>query len=457
MYDKHELIQVVNEFGAVYENALETAFNDKNENGVYSFNVSINGKGYGFTHNINEKDLKQQIKFFTKNDVYDALKDYTGLTVPWGSYTGVRPVSTAVKLINELGEKNAEQALINDFRMSDEKARLCIEIAKKQLPLLNGEQTNIDVYISIPFCVSRCSYCSFSLVGIEGKKKLQPFYTDALCDEINTVGNAVLQNGYKVRSVYIGGGTPTALSPNLLDRVLNTAATVFKNPKEFTLEAGRADTITDEILGAVSKYPITRFNINPQTMVDETLKNVGRRHTADDVERAFLLARKYGLDNINMDLIAGLPQETEKHFQYTLNKVLDFSPEGITVHTLALKRASSLKKQDYKIRAINSINEMLCYAYKRLEQAEYLPYYLYRQKNMEGNGENVGFCKNGNECLYNIDIMEENTHILAFGSGAVSKRINKDGLVRRSDPKDIEVYLDRIEDTKKKGIEFFVK
>lgn len=454
-YDIHELQQVVNEFVPVFKNDLIMEYSDEIKNDIYEFKAVINGKSYVYSHNVDKENLKAKIKFFSKNDVYDSLSNYTGISIPWGSHTGVRPVALAGKLLRQIGEENTVEALVNDYRMSKEKARLCTDIALTQQPLLNNNKKSIDVYISIPFCASRCTYCSFSLIGIEKKRHLHSTYTKALCSEIEAVGKAVLDMGYVPRCLYMGGGTPTAIRPELLDMIMKSAAKVFSDFKEFTLEAGRADTIDTDMLKVINKYNVTRFNINPQTMNDDILKGIGRNHSSEDVFTAYELVRSNGHFNINMDVIAGLPGETIESFKNTIEKVLKMDPEAITVHTFALKRASSLKKQDYGIKGNSVADKMLEYAYKRLGEMDYNPYYLYRQKNMEDNGENVGFCKKGYECVYNIDIMEENTHILAFGSGAVSKRIKNGGLIRRSDPKDIEVYIDRIKDTVNKSIEFF--
>lgn len=455
MFDIHELSQVEKEFVPVYKKELDINYNDNLSGKDYFFKVTINGQVYSFNHVLDENNIKAQIKFFTKNDVYDALSDFTGISIPWGSHTGVRPVSLAVKLIKQQDYKYAKEILMRDYRMSKEKVDLCTEVALNQLNLLNINNKAIDVYISIPFCVSRCTYCSFSLIGIEKKKHLHSQYVDALCKEIQAVGKSIIENGYIPRCLYFGGGTPTAIIAELLDKVLATAKEVFPDVKEYTMEAGRADTITEDKLAVIDKYGITRFNINPQTMNDDTLKIIGRNHTVKDVYDTFELVRNHGYSNINMDVIAGLPGETLDDFKHTIDSVLKLKPEDITVHTFALKRASTLKKQDYSIKGNSIADRMLDYSYKRMNEEGYYPYYLYRQKNMEDNGENVGFCKKGYECIYNIDIMEENTHILAMGSGGVSKRVLDNGLVRRSDPKDIEVYIDRIDDTIKNSIEFF--
>lgn len=451
--DLHELTQVVNTFSPLVPFELNIDYKEELVGDKYFFTVTVNEKTYDFEYVIDLDNEKAQIKFVSKNSVYDALSDYTGKSIPWGSHTGVRPVSLVHDLYERYGEDELKKKLKDDFRISDSKIDLITNIASVQRKFINKDEKNIDIYISIPFCVSRCTYCSFSIVGIEKKKHLHEKYVDALCMEIERVGKEVLAKGYVPRCVYVGGGTPTAIKAELLKKVLDTVNKTFTNLMEFTVEAGRPDTITKEKLQVIKDANVTRISINPQSMNQKTLDIIGRKHKVEDIVTAYNMAREFGFDNINMDVIAGLPNESFADFKYTLDEVFALSPESITVHTFALKRSSALKKQNYHINDDDSVTNMLDYAYELL--SDYTPYYLYRQKNMEDNGENVGFSLSGKECVYNIDIMEENTHILALGSGGVSKRIFEGSLVRRSDPKDIEVYLDRIEDTIEKSIEFF--
>lgn len=453
--DTHEINQVINEFIPIVDYSLKVNVSDDLENGIYTVSCVVNEREYSDSFSVDSRNVKSDIKFFSKNAVYDSLSAYTGKEIPWGSHTGVRPVSLVHKLLKAYDSSEITDVLHRDYRITKKKAQLILDIARNQRELLNGDKNSIDIYISIPFCPSRCNYCSFSLVGIEKKGRLHECYVDALCREIKQVGKAVLSRGYVPRSIYFGGGTPTAISPQLLDTLLSCTFNVFHFQGEVAFEAGRADTVTEYKLDVLSKYPITRININPQSMNQRTLDAIGRKHSPRDVVEAVRLVRSYGYDNINMDVIAGLPKETIDEFKYTLDKVVDLNPESVTVHTFALKRASRLKKEDYSIKGNSAVDAMLDYSYEKMDSSGYIPYYLYRQKNMEDNGENVGFSKVGKECLYNIDIMEENTHILAMGSGAVSKRIRTDDLIRRSDPKDIEVYIDRIDDTIAKGVEFF--
>lgn len=447
MIDKHEIDQVVNMYLPLFN--LQVNIEGSESEKQVSAVVTVNEKSYNFSED-KKSDLKKQWKHFSKSAVYYALQEYTGKSFEWGSHTGVRPIAM-VHALREQGV-DVEQALALNYHFSDKTIALCKTIADIQEPLLNDDEKNIDIYIGIPFCKSRCTYCSFSLVGIERKGKLQPSYTDCLCAEIDQVGKAVLQAGYKVRCIYIGGGTPTALENIYLEKVLKKVDDVFPDRVEFTLEAGRPDTITVSNLTLAKRLGVTRISINPQTVHQKTLDKIGRKHSVSDIEDAFKIAREIGFDNINMDIIAGLPEEDINDFKKTLDWVYQLRPEAITVHTFALKRSSALKKQDYQVNFDDSVRAMLDYAYESLNG--YHPYYLYRQKNMEDNGENVGFSLPTKECVYNIDIMQEDTHILAMGSGGVSKRIHDGGLVRTSDPKDVELYIERINDTIDKNIKF---
>lgn len=455
MYDVHEINQVIKEFLNLSALNLKLDIEDSLLGNKYHVHIKVNDSKYSYSHDLGSQMQKSLVKFWSKNDMYDSLHDYTGISLPWGSHTGVRPVSLAHKLLKIYSPEQIIEVLYRDYRISPHKAKLIKDIALHQKKLLSSNDKHIDIYISIPFCVSRCNYCSFSLIGIEKKQHLHEDYVRALCHEIVKVGSDVIEQGYIPRSIYIGGGTPTAISPDFLEVILEYVQSIFGDCSEITLEAGRADTIDEEMLCAIDKYPVTRININPQSMNQKTLDAIGRKHSTQDVVDAMSMARNHEYFNINMDVIAGLPGENLSDYKNTLDKVIGLGPESITVHTFALKRASSLNVQNYEIKGNSVVNAMLEYSYKRLEEEGFKPYYLYRQKNMEDSGENIGFCKPGNECIYNIDIMDESTHILALGSGGVSKRILSDGLVRRSDPKDIEVYIERIDNTIKEGIEFF--
>ncbi len=442
-----EIDHIINAFDA---RELDIQFFDNQEN----CKVIIEGNEYTFTKDNNTDSYLCENKYFLKACVYDALCLYTGKTLNWGNHTGVHPVAMANKYLKDYSDLPLDEIkskFISCFKMSKEKCDLCFNIAKLQEPLLCKDKDALNIYISIPFCTSRCTYCTFSVVGIEKKKHLHKSYVDCLIKEIDSMKDL----SYKIRSIYVGGGTPSAISADLLKRVLDKINEVFPSRKEFTVEAGRADTIDEEKLKLFKESDVTRICINPQTMQDDTLNKIKRNHSANDFVKAYNLAKSMGFENINVDLIAGLPGEELAHFKDTVDKIKDLDPGSVTVHTLALKRASVLTKQESKNLYSEKINAMLDYAYKSFDYME--AYYLYRQKNMEDNGENVGFCKEGLECLYNIDTMEENVSVLALGSAGVSKRVYEDKIERVSDPKDIEVYIDRIALTIRRNIEFIKK
>lgn len=446
---QHEINQVINLFTPQVDVPLDVSVDAEQKEDELNVSVVVNGKPHLYTYRV---ALEKEIKHHVKNSVYQALQEDTGFSQPWGSHTGVRPISLVHQLEREKG--SVVDQLNEEYFWSEEKIRLANRIAQVQRPLLNIDSKAIDIYIGIPFCVSRCTYCSFSLVGIEKKSKWQSAYTDCLCKEIQTVGQETLEMGYRPRAIYVGGGTPTALKDEYLAKVLETINHVFPERLELTVEAGRPDTVTKSNLALIKSAGASRISINPQTMNCATLDAIGRNHTPEQVISAFTLARSQGFGHINMDLIAGLPGEGVQEFTHTLEEVLKLAPEAITIHTLAVKRSSAMQTVGRKVKCDHQAADMLAYAYQRLDTTAYEPYYLYRQKYMADNGENVGFSLPGKACLYNIDIMEENTHILAMGSGGVSKRVNGGRISRVSDPKDVEVYLERIDQTIERNINF---
>ncbi len=371
--------------------------------------------------------------------LFEILKESTGKNPKWGFQTGIRPV----KLVNDLYKKGFNDdevfAEINrKYKTSKEKIELSIKTAKIQEKILKAVAKNsFSLYISVPFCPSRCSYCSFVSHSIEtvSARKLLPDYVDKLCDEIKYTANIANDLGLTLDTVYIGGGTPTTFSAEQLFKVMDAVKNNFNisNIREYTVEAGRSDTISREKLEIIKKMGSTRISINPQTMSDKVLKVIGRNHTSEDFVKAYNLAREIGFDNINTDIIAGLPADNIESFKDTINKVAKLSPEAITIHTLTVKRSSNLYAiKDYEDFDSTDVSSMLDYGYKTLDENGYLPYYLYRQKNTMENLENVGFSKPNFECFYNINIMEECQTILAVGAGASTKLVSpKDGAVKR--------------------------
>ena len=356
--------------------------------------------------------------------LFELLCSYTSYTPPWGILTGVRPAKLMTKLVSSMGEEKAVDYFINELKVSEEKTSLALMVAKNEAPLMEiNTEKSYSLYISIPFCPSRCSYCSFISHSNESAKKLMPSYVEKLCEEIRVTGDIAKELGLTLESIYMGGGTPTALTAELLKRVTDAISESFpvSTVREYTIEAGRPDSVTDEKLEVIKNCGATRISINPQTFSDDVLKTIGRNHTAQMTVDAFLQAREKGFDNINMDLIAGLPTDTAENYEATLRKALSFSPENITVHTLALKRSSTIVTEKRGTNSGETATKMLSFTQKMLLNEGYIPYYMYRQSKCLGNLENVGWAKKGYEGLYNVYMMEEIHSVFAVGAGAVTK------------------------------------
>lgn len=361
---------------------------------------------------------------------YVLLRNILGSSSQWGMLTGVRPSKLLLNKMEEVGEEKAIEFFQNHFFVSEEKTRLALSVAKAERDIIkNSPKNSFSLYISIPFCPTRCSYCSFvsHSIGTENAKKLVPEYVDKLCEEIELTAKKAKENNLILTTVYWGGGTPTTLSAQQLDKVLTAIENNFdlSSCKEYTVEAGRPDTITEEKLLVLKKHNVTRISINPQTFNDSVLKEIGRQHTTALTEEKFFLAREKGFNLINMDLIAGLPTDTLESFKRSVDRAVELGAENITVHTLALKRSSELVTED-ETDSVNkkNVEGMLEYSINALTQAGYHPYYMYRQSKALGNFENVGWCKKGTECEYNILMMEEYQHILSVGAGSVTKLLS---------------------------------
>ena len=366
--------------------------------------------------------------------LYEHLTEATGITPPWGMMTGIRPVRMLTAAVEQGSTlEDAVQAMGQTYRVSEQKLALAKETARVQLPLLGRLGPDVvSLYISIPFCPSRCSYCSFVSHSIAEAGKLIPAYVDCLCRELAMWGGLIRRLELKLDTVYIGGGTPTAISAEQLGQIMDAVrANMHMEPvREYTVEAGRPDTITPEKLEVIRSHGATRISINPQTLNDKVLRAIGRKHTAQQAVDAFRLARSLGFANINMDLIAGLPEDTPDSFRDTLDRVIALDPESITVHTLTLKRSAALYAQGGS-QIANPAAAMVDYSVRRLPEAGYRPYYLYRQKNTLENLENVGYAKPGFESLYNILIMDETQTILGAGCAASTKLVTPDGQITR--------------------------
>ncbi len=402
---------------------------------------------------------KFEDRYSSARKMYEDLARYTGKRPKWGVLTGIRPVKLAGEIAdNILREKDEEEAfreteeiLKERYLANREKASLVMEILKYQGSTAGKAMDGrFSMYIGIPFCPTRCLYCSFT--SNKADEKAMEDYVDALLREIAFAGEETAKRGITPESIYIGGGTPTALGDDLLRKVLGAVHENFdlKDLREFTVEAGRPDTINEGKLNVLKEYGIQKISINPQSMKQRTLDLIGRRHKVEDTLRAFEMARSAGISSINMDLIAGLPEENNEDFAESLEEVISLGPDKITLHTLAVKRASRLKEQDenfsYKDEEIRE--EMLAFAHRRLREEGYRPYYLYRQKYTSGNTENTGWCKNDDVGIYNIRIMDEHQSILALGAGGVSKRYypEENRLERIPNVSNYEIYIEKIDE-----------
>lgn len=384
--------------------------------------------------------------------VYRMLCEAKSHGLPWGTLSGIRPTKIPMKLLRE-GKTEAEIAayMREELCCSDEKTALAIDIAKHENRILTkiDPENGYSLYIHIPFCPTTCLYCSFTSYPVERFRKILPQYLAAIEKELISIRE--LFRGKKLQSVYFGGGTPTAVSETELSELCHLVVKHFdlSDLLEWTVEAGRPDSLTREKLLTLKKFPVTRISVNPQTMNQKTLDLIGRRHTVEDIREKYALARELGFDNINMDLILGLPGEDIEDIRHTIREVTALRPDSITVHSLALKRASrlNLQKEQYRESALPDPENAMKIVSEAVGRIQEKPYYLYRQKNMTGNLENTGYALPGKEGIYNILIMEEVQSIAACGAGAVSKRVDPDGLIRRCENvKDISLYLSEIDE-----------
>ena len=401
-----------------------------------------------------------------KRDLYRMLSAYTGRELPWGILSGIRPTRIPMQMLD--AGKSVEECiryLRDEDYVSQEKAALAAEIAVRERQLMQkvrlGEE-HYSLYIHIPFCPSICLYCTFSSSPVSVWEKHAQEYLDTLLAEMRVRHDRIVREGGDKgpQTVYIGGGTPTTLSAQQLDELLTGTEEIWdlSQVKEYTVEAGRPDSFSEDKLKVLKKHGVTRISVNPQTMQDRTLEIIGRRHTAEDTAAAFRMAREAGFDNINMDIILGLPGEGERELAGTLEAIEALRPDSLTVHSLAVKRASRLtrniredrEKDDgadrgaFRGLSLDNSNDLMHMAQQSAARMGMVPYYLYRQKNMRGNLENTGFAAPGKECLYNILIMEEVQTIQAFGAGASTKTVSADGRIERTiSAKDVRVYLER--------------
>lgn len=413
---------------------------------------------------------RKKTKNELKQQLYYLLTLYAGKTLPWGTLTGIRPTKIPMELLEEgKSEDEIRSYMKETYFASDEKIELSLAVAKRELELLSriDYENGYSLYVGIPFCPSTCLYCSFTSYPLAKWANHMDEYLDALEKEIAFTAEACKHK--VLNSVYIGGGTPTTLSAEQMDRLLTMIGSYFgiadeqgrmiyadesaeKQTQllEFTVEAGRPDSITREKLEVIHKHNISRISINPQTMKEETLRLIGRQHTVQQTIDSFNLAREVGFDNINMDLIVGLPEETIEDVRETMRQLEELDPDNITVHSLAIKRAARLRmqKEQYENLHIENTAQTIDLTAECCHEMGLEPYYLYRQKNMAGNFENVGYAKPGKAGVYNILIMEEKQTIMALGAGATTKVVFEDGkrIERVGNVKDITNYLDRVDE-----------
>ena len=454
LFFPNEKITVIRDFSEPQPPCIYTEVSDK-------ITISVNIGSFNKSETAVKRLTDDDNELVSAQLLYKLLCDFTGLTQPWGILTGVRPVKLLRRLAEESSEEQAVKKFEKDFFVSNEKIALSRETEHNERKILElSKPESFSLYVGIPFCPSRCSYCSFVMASIERAEKLIEPYTKLLCEEIKRTAEIANKLGLRLETVYFGGGTPTTLSAEQLDTVLGTVNKSFdmSTCREFTVEAGRPDTIDIAKLFALKKNKVDRISINPQTVNDEVLKTIGRKHTAQQFFDAFELARKCGFDNINTDLIAGLPTDTPESFKNSLDSIVRLNAECITVHTLCMKRASRLTTEGVTLDLQQSrdAREMLAYTQNILGQNEYIPYYMYRQSRMVGNLENVGWSKKGFESLYNVYVMDETHTILACGSGGVTKlkRNNPDYLERIFNFKYPYEYIDRFDELiqRKSGI-----
>ena len=415
-----------------------------------------------FEENQKKEDAQEKKKIVTKM-VYRFLSEKTEQEMAWGMLTGVRPTKLAMhQMENGMNEAQAKAFLQEVYCVSEKKARLAVDIACREKALLSKLDylNGFSLYVGIPFCPSICSYCSFSSSPIDVWSPRMDDYLRALCIELHYIAKET--EGKTLNTIYIGGGTPTTLTAKQLEKLLNVVDELFLNEErgaellEYTVEAGRPDSITKEKLEVLCSHPVTRISVNPQTMQQKTLDLVGRKHSVQAVKDIFHLARELGFDNINMDLIAGLPGENAEDMRDTLRQIEELSPDSLTVHSLAIKRAARMA-QEQPVRDLHTeITEMVEDAAKTAEKLGLVPYYLYRQKNIAGNFENVGYAKADKAGIYNILIMEEKQTIYAAGAGATTKIVlpekiktengKETNLIRIENVKNIEEYIARIDE-----------
>lgn len=444
---KDELILILKLFYSKdeVENSLEElSFDINNIENNYVMNLVFKGKEYKREFTLSFKELENSFKYIKKNAkvfLYDVVAKREHRKIPYGSLTGIRPTKLFHELLEETGNiSEVKRILTNEYKVSKAKVKLLEAIVKNQT--IDKVQNKVDLYINIPFCTSKCYYCSFISLPINKCSQFVEPYIDALILDIKNALKMIKKQKLILENIYMGGGTPTSLSDKQLEKILSVLPSDIK---EFTVECGRPDTITKEKLDVLEHYGVTRISVNPQTFNDETLKLIGRSHNSEQTIEAYNLARNYKFD-INMDLIAGLGEEKLKDFKSTLLKTIKLNPDNITVHTLCLKRASNLNLNGGKTSDEIEVEKMVDFSIKKLLKSGYNPYYLYKQKNALANLENIGYFKGDTICKFNVNSMEEARSIVACGANAISKYLDVEAnrLERVAFVKEPKEYIERL-------------
>ena len=427
-------------------------FRQKNAIRISIYSDSFDNFQKHYTFSIKSRDeleRKRKEKRFLKIAIYRTLSFLTGVNLPYGCLTGIRPTKLFLEIQNDFKDygKGAREVFIDDYSVSEGKVNLVEKIVNVQAPIRNKSSKEYDVFVFIPFCPTRCAYCSFVSLPIDKQRKLVEPYVECLIRELEQTKELIRSKKWKIRAVYVGGGTPTSIGAQALDRVLEYC--------HFG-EAWRPDTIDEDIVAVMQKHGVTRVSVNPQTFNDKTLEIIGRRHKSVQTYNAYMLVRdKF---DVNMDLIACLPDETFEDFKRSVDIAVALNPANITVHTLYMKKGSALKQGGYDNTDFETASKMVDYAYSKLTESGYEPYYMYRQKYTSGNLENVGYAKPNKACIYNVDIMEEDTSIIANGANAISKKWNKklNLITRCANYKEPLEYVKHIDEMMKRQHDFWL-
>ncbi|MDS0524413.1 coproporphyrinogen III oxidase [Clostridium sp. SHJSY1] len=427
--------------------------------GDYYVNIDLNKITFDYKECHNEVSVKEDehIKETIKKVIFESLGKITKETYPWGTLVGIRPSKIALKLLREgKSEEEIKEFFYEKHFTYGDKVKLCIDVANSEDRFVNKDEKTISIYIGMAFCPTRCLYCSFASNPIGGNRKLVSPYLEALNYEIEEIHKYIDEKSLKVETVYFGGGTPTSIDEEEFENIMNKIYNSFvdkREIKEFTVECGRPDSITMKKLETMKKYDVSRISINPQTMNDKTLSLIGRNHTSSDVIEKFNMAKSLGFEDINMDMIIGLPGEGLEEAKHTAEEIRKLSPDSLTVHGLSLKRGSIMYenfilKKGLGLKSQDEVMKMYSESKHLAESLKLKPYYMYRQKNMVGNMENLGYAKEGKECIYNIQMIEDKQTIIALGADAVTKAVFlKDNRIERfGNVKDVREYVNRIKE-----------